>query len=158
MINEQVYGALKIIKTDKDTRETIEGVEFKILNSNREEVGTYVTDQEGIIEVENLPYGTYYYKEMKTPENYYVDNEEYSFDIEKDEQVVVKKIKNEREKLPVTGGIISTNILIIVAVSIVSIIGYVLFNVLRDKKTADPFKFKSDDFVDDESNDKNKDR
>ena len=153
MVNKEVYGSLKITKIDKDTKEKISGVEFKILNSNRDEVGTYTTDDDGIILVENLPYGEYYYKEMKTPENYLVDNQEYRFDIKKDEVVINKKITNQREKLPVTGGIISTNVIIVAIVTVITVIGYIIFNMLRDKKDEGNFKFKDDDFVDSDSYD-----
>ncbi|MDO4282849.1 MAG: SpaA isopeptide-forming pilin-related protein [Clostridia bacterium] len=153
LVNKEVYGALKINKIDKNTKEKLKGVEFKILNSNREEIGTYTTDKDGIILVENLPYGEYYYKEMKTPENYLVDNQEYRFDIKKDDVVINKTITNQREKLPQTGGLISTNVIIVAIVTAITIIGYIIFNMLRDKKEEGNFKFKDDDFVDGDSYD-----
>jgi len=55
--------------------------------------------------------------------------------------------------LPVTGGIISSNMIIVAIVTIVSIVGYVIFNILRDKKEDGNFKFKDDDFVDEKNYD-----
>ncbi len=153
MVNKEVYGTFKIIKINKDTKEKLKGVEFKIFNSKREEIGSYTTDENGNISVENLPYGKYYYKEVKTPDGYLIDTNEYEFDIKKDNVVITRTITNEKEKLPVTGGIISSNMIIVTIVTIVSIVGYVIFNILRDKKEDGNFKFKDDDFVDEKDYD-----
>ncbi|MBO5477098.1 MAG: hypothetical protein J6A15_05035 [Clostridia bacterium] len=53
-------------------------------------------------------------------------------------------------KMPVTGGLFSTDGLIILAVAIVFAIGYVLFCILRENKNDDLKDFRDDDFIDDE--------
>lgn len=52
--------------------------------------------------------------------------------------------------LPITGGIFSTDWLIVVAVAIVFAIAYVLFCILRENKNDDLKEFRDDDFIDDE--------
>ena len=52
--------------------------------------------------------------------------------------------------MPVTGGLFSTDGLIILAVAIVFAIGYVLFCILRENKNDDLKDFRDDDFIDDE--------
>ncbi len=52
--------------------------------------------------------------------------------------------------LPVTGGLFSTNGLIILAVTVVFVIGYVIFCTLRENKNDDLKDFKDDDFIDEE--------
>ena len=82
----------------------------------------------------NLKVGTYYYREVEAPNGYIMDTKEYEFKITSRDQVINKTVYNEKEELPVTGGFISTDILIIIAVTIISIIGYSIYNVLRTKK------------------------
>jgi len=52
-------------------------------------------------------------------------------------------------KLPVTGGLFSTDGLIVIGVAVVFIIIYVLFCVLREDKNNDMKEFDKEDFVDD---------
>ena len=54
--NNLKRGNLKVIKVDKDNNKIrIPNVEFEILNSNNTSMGTYITDKNGEIYVENLP-------------------------------------------------------------------------------------------------------
>ncbi len=47
-------------------------------------VAEYVTDEEGIIEVNDLPFGKYYYQEIEAPYGYEVDDKLYEFTITED--------------------------------------------------------------------------
>ncbi len=73
---------------------TISGVKFKLyydkngvptdlVNVNGDNV--YTTNEEGIIEVENLPYGKYYYQEISVPFGYELDNSLHEVEIVKGE-------------------------------------------------------------------------
>ena len=59
--NRLKTGKIKIYKIDKDNKEVkIEGIKFDIYSEELKEViGTYTTNQNGEIEVENLPIGEY---------------------------------------------------------------------------------------------------
>lgn len=71
-------GSLVIRKLDKATKQPLEGAEFMITAADGSVVGTsggiFVTDQNGIIEVPNLPRGSYVIKETRAPEGYVLEN------------------------------------------------------------------------------------
>ena len=68
----QAYsGILQIVKLyqDKDGKvKPLEGVTFLISKQNGQEIGTFTTDKEGLINVKDLEYGTYVLKEVKAPD------------------------------------------------------------------------------------------
>ena len=53
-------------------------------------------------------------------------------------------------QMPVTGGFFSTNFLIVVGVTIIFVILYVLFGLVRENKKNDLREFNDEDFVDDD--------
>ena len=58
---------LIIVKQDEKTKEKLQGVEFQILDENKNVIYTNLqTDADGKIKVENLIPGKYYIKETKT--------------------------------------------------------------------------------------------
>lgn len=52
--------------------------------------------------------------------------------------------------LPSTGGLFSTDGLIVLIVAIMFVLGYILFCILRENKNNDLKEFSNDDFIDDE--------
>lgn len=61
---------IQIVKEDAETGELLAGAEFTILNDRGEEVGTYMTDINGIATSEELAPGKYTVSETKAPEGY----------------------------------------------------------------------------------------
>lgn len=53
--------------------------------------------------------------------------------------------------MPVTGGFFSTNLLIVLGVTIAFVILYVVFGIVRENKNDDLRGFRDDDFVDTDS-------
>ena len=91
-------GKIIINKVDEETREPIEGAEFKLYNSKDEILGTYLTGNNGIIEIPNLYQGKYYLKETKTNENYILDNNNnYSIDVAYNKTTTID-IENKHKK------------------------------------------------------------
>lgn len=89
-----------ILKEDTQTKERIEGVEFALLDENKNTV--YVdlrTDREGKIEISNLIPGKYYLKETKAKEGYEIDEELIELEIALQEQYTIK-VKNNKEEEP----------------------------------------------------------
>ncbi len=97
IINRLAKGRIQVIKTNEDGEIRLKGVKFQLFDSDNESVGEYVTDENGEIEIKDLPVGTYYLQEMETLDNYKMDDEIHTIDLTKEdlEQVVV--IKNEKE-------------------------------------------------------------
>ncbi len=133
MINYYVRGSLKIYKVAEDTNKPLANAEFTIYDEDRNAVATVITNQDGVASVDNLVYGTYYYKETKAPNGYKLNNTEYQLNIE-DESEVVCVVYNVKDELPKTGSGVSTDIQIILLVAFISLIGYVAMNTLRKKE------------------------
>lgn len=120
-----------IVKKDQDSKDALEGVEFQLLDENKNVIYTDLkTDKDGKIVIDNLIPGTYYLKETKTIDGYElyknlinVDaffNQEVTVTVnnnkedepkietkeEKTKEVLSKDVlqeKQEVKKLPVTG-------------------------------------------------------
>ena len=91
---------IKVIKYDKETKETLSNVEFQLLNSNKEIIyANLVTDENGEILIDHLLPGTYYLKETN-PLDGYIENEELiKVDVGYNETVTVK-VNNLQEDEP----------------------------------------------------------
>ena len=62
---------LIVVKKDQETGNVLQGVEFELLDENKNVVYSDLkTNEEGKIEIENLMPGTYYLKETRTVEGY----------------------------------------------------------------------------------------
>lgn len=98
-------GSLKIIKIDGQTSEPIAGVKFELYDSNNNLLDTMITDNEGIIYVENLPVGNYYYREIEAPGDYIVDDTLKIFSISEENLEFVITIKNDKEEIEMFGSL-----------------------------------------------------
>ena len=98
LINKLYKGSIKVIKTDGETKYPLEGVEFDLLDSKKQKLGTFVTDVNGEIRIGNLPVGTYYFQETKPGENYYLDDTLREVSISKEHLDQVVEISNKRMK------------------------------------------------------------
>ena len=121
---ETVYSyGIDVTKVDKDTRETIKGVEFELYKDSvtGTKIGTYTTDDNGVINIKGLNVGTYYLKETKAASGYVLpaaaievtitdadkDGKIDVADGERTTNIVAVKIENTKGdyNLPQTGGI-----------------------------------------------------
>ena len=90
---------LIIIKQDKETKEKLQGVEFQILDENKNAIYTNLeTDENGRIEVDNLIPGKYYIKETRTISGYEIYEDLIEVDISLNEEMTVTVNNNEEEK------------------------------------------------------------
>lgn len=91
---------LRIIKQDKETKERLENVEFKILDNNKEIIYSNLkTNEKGEIEVKNLLPGKYYIQETNAKDGYLINEELIEFDISLN-QTLTMTINNLFEKEP----------------------------------------------------------
>ena len=134
LVNNYVRGRLQIIKLDSQSNARLEGAKFAILDANRNEVEIITTDAQGIATSSNLLYGTYYFKEIEAPSKYVLDNTEYSFTISSNDEVVESVVYNTKQRIPQTGGLLSSNGQIILLVSMISVFGYVISKMLEKRE------------------------
>ncbi len=104
LTNEHKKGNLKVHKMDADTNKSLEGIKFKLYAKNvdapykkDELIGTYVTDSDGKIEIDNLWTGEYYLKEIETDIYHKLNTEKVAVKIKHDETAGLT-VKNELKK------------------------------------------------------------
>lgn len=139
VVNQRAKGILKIVKIDKDSKVAIANAKFNVIDkSNNDIVDAIVTDENGVARTKALPTGEYMYQEVEVPDDYIIDDTTYDVKIKKNNEMVEKKVSNEHKKLPVTGGFLSTDVLIIVIVTSGSVIAYIIYKIIKNKKDNPP--------------------
>ena len=100
--NNLIYGSVKGLKVDRETQEVIKGATFGLFFANTSElteknaVLTAVTDENGVFVFNNIPYGEYLIKELKSADGY-LDNEDvFTLIIKDNEQVVELTAINDK--------------------------------------------------------------
>ena len=97
-INVNAYKSkLKIYKTDSETNKPIEGVEFNFKYENGKNIGNYKTDKNGIIEINNLRQEKIVITEIKTQNQYILDENKREVILGYEDEKEVK-IENSRKK------------------------------------------------------------
>lgn len=136
VINYYIKGDLKIYKLVDGTQTPLAGAKFEITNDAGEVIDTIVSDENGVAQSKKLPYGTYYFTEVEAPSGYIKDNNTYMFKVET-EETIETVVYNKKQELPKTGGFLSDDMMIILAVAMVGIIGYASMRVLSVRKEND---------------------
>ncbi|MHC9376320.1 SpaA isopeptide-forming pilin-related protein [Clostridium perfringens] len=95
MENKKIRANAELIKIDADTQRPLEGAEFELWNGEKL-VGTYTTNKDGKIVVENLEAGNHYWKEVKAPNNYSLDEDKaLNFEIIEDGKTITTTVENK---------------------------------------------------------------
>lgn len=106
-------SSIKIIKIDKETKEKIEGVEFDILDENKNVIyANMKTDENGEINLLHLIPGTYYLRETKAKDGYVGNTDLIRFTIKLNENVTItmNNLKEETPKITVDEKEITTDL------------------------------------------------
>ena len=98
--NKPLSG-IKIVKTDSETGEPLEGVSFSVSKMNGEKIGTFKTDKEGMIYISDLEDGYYTVTETEGLEGYHWDKEPKTVEVKSGKQTIV-----EVENQPYSGLVI----------------------------------------------------
>ena len=100
---EEYLGAVKLIKTDNnDTKKFLKGAEFSLFDQDNNLIAeNLVTNEDGVLLVEKLKEGSYYFVETKAPTDYKKTDKKYVFEIQKQETTQVEQVHVTNEKLPV---------------------------------------------------------
>ena len=102
--NEIIYGTIKGLKIDRETGENIAGTLFGLFSNNEtkftEETAilTAESNEGGIFEFTDVPYGEYIVRELKPAEGYLPNEENYQVTISNNEEII--EITVENDKIP----------------------------------------------------------
>ena len=95
MSNEKIKGTLHFTKTDFSESKGLPNTKIQVYTENDELIFEGITDENGIIIIENIEYGKYYILEKEAPEGYILSTEKMYFEILEDGQVIKATMKNE---------------------------------------------------------------
>ncbi|SHK53271.1 SpaA isopeptide-forming pilin-related protein [Anaerotignum lactatifermentans] len=98
--NKPLSG-IKIVKTDSETGEPLEGVSFSVSKMNGEKIGTFKTDKEGMVYISDLEDGYYTVTETEGLEGYRWDKEPKTVEVKSGKQTIL-----EVENQPYSGLVI----------------------------------------------------
>lgn len=88
-------GKLELIKTDLDDGNLIPNTKFNIYSNNDELIYNGITNQDGKIEISDLPVGKYYILEKLAAPGYEIDNNKYFFEINNN-KITKENITNKK--------------------------------------------------------------
>lgn len=108
--NERILGNLEIIKKDNNSK-LLKNALFGIYDMNDNLLYEDVTNEEGIIKINNIKAGSYYLKELKAPYGYIKNDEKIEFEILNNELLTFEVINNKIE-MPNTSKSININYLV----------------------------------------------
>lgn len=119
VIYDKRVGNLKILKTDSKTNDVLSNALFEIYKlDNNSLIYSGYTNEEGIIEVNDLLLGKYKIIEKVAPNGYLLNNKEYIIDITKDNIDYLVNVPNTKEEIEVPNtGMNSKNSLKLMGVS-----------------------------------------
>lgn len=92
-----VRGSLRILKVDSQDSRPLTGAVFEILDQEYNVVFTGKTDKNGVLLLDNLEGGKYFYREIKSPQGYILEAEYHSFYITENEEIVEITVQNQPE-------------------------------------------------------------
>jgi uncharacterized surface anchored protein len=102
IVNEIIKSNLIINKVD-EFGNRLEGVGFRVFDQYDKLIYEGVTDSNGIISIDNLGYGKYYFHEVSAPDGYIVSDKIYEVFVNKDDDLIEVSVMNR--KLPITSDI-----------------------------------------------------
>ncbi|TKH10788.1 choice-of-anchor A family protein, partial [Bacillus wiedmannii] len=101
--NVKELGSLQVVKKDAESRNVLEGAEFRLKNENGQIVGeAKTTNKNGVVTFENLVPGKYTLEETKAPEGYKVIEVTVEVNVVANE-VAKREVLNEKVKEEITG-------------------------------------------------------
>lgn len=95
--NNKVKGSIEIKKLS-DSGKPISKVEFTVFTAEGKEVTKTITNEQGIAQVKDFPYGKYYFVETKGVEGYLLNQTKYPFEIKEQGKTLTFTVENKEVK------------------------------------------------------------
>ncbi|OOR55569.1 adhesin [Bacillus mycoides] len=95
--NTKVKGNIEIKKLS-DSGKTLPKVEFTVYTAEGKEITKTTTNEQGIAQVKDLPYGKYYFVETKGVEGYLLNQTKYPFEIKEQGKTLTFTVENKEVK------------------------------------------------------------
>ena len=131
MKDKKIHSKVKLHKVDEKNN-AIAGVTIGVYDKDGNLLGSYVTDENGDIEVE-LEYGSYYFQEIATLDHYILSDEKVYFDVTLDGEVIQKTLINESEEIEVPNTL-SNDYWFLIPVSFIVVSLALLYKSTREEK------------------------
>ncbi len=99
--NKLIYGSVKGYKFDRETEKAIKGATFGLFRNDEVKFNedtailTAVTDENGVFEFNNVPFGKWAIRELKSAAGYLANTDIHHFDVEIDGKVIEIKVAND---------------------------------------------------------------
>ena len=95
--NKIITGTLILTKVDISTQEPLPNTLIEIYDARTDElIFSGRTDEEGIITIEGLKYGEYYFIEKEAPEGYEINPEKMYFEVKEDGEIVKSTLEDSK--------------------------------------------------------------
>lgn len=124
---------LIITKVDNKTKETLANAKIGFFYEDGTLYDEQITNDYGIIEIENISIGKYYIKEIEAPKGYILDEKKYLIEVKKNAEIIKTTLENKKFNMPNTYSNKIKNIKKIILLSIFSI-STVIFTLSYVKK------------------------
>lgn len=138
-VNQLYKAQIQLVKVDAADHEIkLSDTTFNLYNQDNKLMGTYVTDANGLVKVDGLPYGQYYFQEQKAKDGYDIDKEHIAIVVNGTTTKVNAQFANSKTPqtpvppTPQTGD--SFNPLLLIFLTIVATTGFVVLKRNKDKE------------------------
>lgn len=93
---------LIITKIDKDTKEKLSNAKIAIYDEDNNLYEEKITNEDGIIEIKDIPIGKYYVKEISSPTGYILNEKHQAIDVLNNGEVIEITLENTKFHMPDT--------------------------------------------------------
>ena len=131
LVNYLKKGELILIKTDNDSGKVIPNTKIDLYSEDELLIYSDNTDNNGMINIKDIPYGKYYIVEKLAAPGYVNNNEKIYFEVKEDKEIINVNMTNKKMEVQVPSTL--KNDLIGGSLSVVSLITFGLLVYERKK-------------------------
>ncbi len=96
--NTKIKGNVQLLKVDQGGNKKLEGAVFILLDEKGKQLHEYTTDKDGLIKVDNLPFGKYQFIEKSSPIGYILEKGPIPFNVTENGKTIELIAKNTQAK------------------------------------------------------------